>query len=371
MRILWLAKRHYTNKDALTERFGRVYELPREWARSGTDVRLELLDYHGKAFLVVCDGSLRMASTPVKSMPRMRALVQRVAEFRPEVIVASGDCFIGLFAHWLARRNRARFVFDVYDDYRTFGGYRAFLGVNAYGFLLRHAHLVFYASRALAERQEYAVPMKLVPNGVNPDLFRPIEIEQARRSTGLDRSGVRYIGYFGGMDAERGVEDLITAVGILHAGNDAIRLVLCGTQRVGLPIDRPWVDFRGAVDHARIPDFINACDVVALPYRRGRIIDMASSCKIAEYLFCERPLVSTETPNLLANFPLQAAELGAAICAPANPADLARALEVQLAQGTTATQPAQHTWAAIAQDALTALQRMGSQPEVDAALQQK
>ena len=45
MRILFLGKRHYTNKDALAERFGRIYQLPRYWAAAGHDVRLRLLEY--------------------------------------------------------------------------------------------------------------------------------------------------------------------------------------------------------------------------------------------------------------------------------------------------------------------------------------
>ena len=31
-RILFLGKRFFTNKDALLERFGRVYQLPSIWA---------------------------------------------------------------------------------------------------------------------------------------------------------------------------------------------------------------------------------------------------------------------------------------------------------------------------------------------------
>ncbi|MGH6803507.1 MAG: glycosyltransferase [Methyloceanibacter sp.] len=355
MRILWLAKRHYTNKDAFAERFGRVYELPREWARTGIDTRLELLDYHGPKAESATDCSFHVASTPVRSIRHMRTMLRNVSAFRPDVIVASGDCFIGLFALWLARRTPARFVFDVYDDYRKFGGYRAFLDWDAYGFLLRRAQLVLYASKALADRQACDTPWQLVPNGVDPDQFGPIDIAEARRSTGLDQKGARWVGYFGGMDAERGAEDLITAVGLLHANNDAIRLVLCGKPREGLPSDQRWVDFRGNVEHTRIPDFINACDVVTLPYRRGPIIDMASSCKIAEYLFCERPLVATDTPNLLANFPLQAAELGPAICKPGDPADLARAIGDQLAHGRIASRPEQHTWGNIAREALAVL----------------
>lgn len=354
MNVAWLSKRHYTHKDALAERFGRVYQLPLEWAAS-VDSRLELLDYYGREPATAREDALDVASTPVRSMPGMWRMARRIGAFRPDVIVASGDCFIGLLALWLARRTGARLVFDVYDDYRKFGAYRAFLGWDAYGYLLRQADLVLYASLALAREQTQPTPWHLVPNGVDPAMFNPRDATEARARVGMSNTGTRWIGYFGGMESERGSEDLITAVGLLHAQDPSIRLVLCGKQVAGQSLDRPWVDYRGSVAHTAIPDFINACDVVVLPYRRGPIIDMASSCKIAEYLFCARPLVATRTPNLMSNFPVQAAELEAAICTPGDPADLARAIAYQLQHGIVASRPTEHTWAAIAGDALDAL----------------
>ena len=357
MRILFLAKRHYTHKDALLERYGRVYQLPLAWTASA-DTRLALLDYYGHDAAEAIDGALTVSSTPVRSV---RRLVRQLADFRPDIVVASGDCFVGLLAQWLARRSGARFVFDVYDDYREFGAYRAFLGWDAYGYLLRRASLALYASSALADRHPAATPWHLVPNGIDPALFQPRDETQARARTGLDIAS-RWIGYFGGMEPERGAADLVEAVGLLHARDRSIRLVLCGKPHPSVNTDLPWVENRGSVAHTRIPDFIAACDVVVLPYRRGPIIDMASSCKIAEYLFCERPVVATDTPNLATNFPVQARELGPAICRPGDPADLARAIDFQLQARRIASRPEQHTWHAIACDTLAELRRLRPGP---------
>jgi hypothetical protein len=35
LRILFLGKRYYTRRDALCERFGRIYQLPLQWHRAG------------------------------------------------------------------------------------------------------------------------------------------------------------------------------------------------------------------------------------------------------------------------------------------------------------------------------------------------
>jgi glycosyltransferase involved in cell wall biosynthesis len=358
MRILLLGKRHYTNKDALRERFGRIYQLPVNWHGAGQAVELALLDYRGMRGESSTTDGFPVWSLPARDPRSLFRLRSHVLRFRPDVIVASGDCFVGLVALWLAKRVRARFVFDVYDDYRTFGGYRAFVGWNAYDFLLRRADMTLYASQALADRHGFTAPWHLVPNGVDPMQFKPLDRDAARTRTGLDRANARLVGYFGGMDLERGVEDLIAAVGLLHAKGESVRLVLCGPARDGVPFDKPWVDFRGAVDHASIPDFINACDVVVLPYRRGPIIDMAASCKIAEYLLCDRPLVATDTPNFTSNFPKQASELGPALCSPGEPADLARAISLQLREPRIVSRPEDHTWSKIARDTLAALESL-------------
>ena len=46
MNTLFIGKRYYTNRDALLERYGRIYQLPALWRQDGVDVRLWLLDYH-------------------------------------------------------------------------------------------------------------------------------------------------------------------------------------------------------------------------------------------------------------------------------------------------------------------------------------
>lgn len=361
MRVVWLAKRYYTHKDALRERYGRVYQLPLAWTAGNlAEARLELVDYYSAFTENIVDGQLRVASIPVRSIGALRKMARRLVAWQPDVIVSSGDCFLALLALRLARKLRARFVFDVYDDYRKFGAYHAFLGWDAYGYLLREADLVLYASEALAAQHTAPTPWQLVSNGIDPAVFRPQPQADARTLAGLANDGTRWIGYFGSMEPERGPEDLVEAVGLLQATDLPVRLVLCGQKHPATQFNKPWVEFRGNVDHVQIPAYINACDVVVLPYRRGPIIDMASSVKIAEYLHCRRPVVATETPNLLANFPKQARELGPAVCRPGDPHDLARALRLQLRRPTIASLPTGHAWTEIADTSIEALRSLTS-----------
>lgn len=353
--ILFLGKRFYTNKDALAERFGRIYQLPSLWAAQGSRVLLWLVDYHGKQNVLEQHGSLQIQSTPVPgwSVPKALAAAWR---FRPDVVVASGDSYIG-FAGWLiARLCGARFVFDIYDKYDEFAGYRSVCGFDLFRFLRKRADLTLYCSRALkdAYSQEGSGPGVIVANGVDGELFAPRDKLASRRLLGLAAAEV-LVGYFGSMEPDRGVEDLLRALQILRETGEPVRLLICGKVNPAIPLDQDWVIFRGTIPHAEMPNYLNASDVLVIPYRQSAIMDMGASCKIAEYLMCERPIVSTSTGNFVGNFPLQARELGQDICPPGDVAALAQAIRRQLANPRILSPPTDMSWRQIADSALSAM----------------
>ncbi|MCU0974490.1 MAG: hypothetical protein MUF80_11140, partial [Burkholderiales bacterium] len=45
MRVFFLAKRYYTNKDLLEDRFGRLFHLPVQLAAQGANVAVTAMDY--------------------------------------------------------------------------------------------------------------------------------------------------------------------------------------------------------------------------------------------------------------------------------------------------------------------------------------
>jgi glycosyltransferase involved in cell wall biosynthesis len=355
--ILFIGKRFYTNKDALQERFGRIFHLPSEWSRSGRTVLLWLVDYHSRTAEDSRAQAMRIVSTPVRGVAILKVFVEMIRTFRPKVVVASGDCYIGFMAWLLSRMSGAVFVFDIYDKYDEFAGYRKPLGFDLFGFLIRRASLSLYASRGLAESLVGAMPSQawhVVPNGVDAKTFLPLDQASCRKALDLDQRWV-LAGYFGGMEPDRGVSDIIEAVAMLRNRGEDIRLLICGKEHPQISLHQDWIIYRGMVPHDRMPLYLNASDVLVVPYRLSEFMDMGASCKIAEYLMCGKPLVSTTTPNLLANFPAQATELGDGVCRPADPQDMARAIASQLRHPAIASTPPKLTWAEIASDALGAI----------------
>ncbi|GLQ88529.1 glycosyltransferase [Dyella flagellata] len=352
MSVLFIGKRYYTNRDAFTEKYGRIYQLPWHWSRSGLPVRLWLLDYHGRTLDRRSSEELEVVSTPLRGIGWLaqcfRQAALRFSSKRPTIVVASGDCYIGMLGFLLARWCGARFVFDVYDKYDEFGGFRRPLGFDPFRYLLKRADANLFASRSLMESLGASTRMNLlVPNGVDQERFHPLDKLASRRALTLPEQAV-FVGYFGSMEPDRGIPDLIAAVQILRAQGSPIELLLGGRLGEGINPHQDGVRYVGNVPFADVPPLLASCDVLAIPYRRSAFMDAAASVKIAEALACGQPLVATMTPNLIANFPAQAAALEGRLAEPGNAADLARVMALQLGEPTYSTLPENMAWSAIA-----------------------
>lgn len=352
MSVLFIGKRFYTNRDALREKYGRIWQLPWHWAQDGIRSRLWLVDYHTRQTVHASDGDLQIDSTPVKNLALFRYWFSRSSQRtdKPDVVVASGDCYIGLLGLYVARRLKARFVFDVYDKYDEFAGYHALLGLDLFRYLLDNADVRLFASRLLQQQLKRSRLDYLVPNAVDTARFTPRDIHASRAIFKLPPDDL-LVGYFGGMEPDRGVADLIAAVQLLRQQGMNVRTVLGGKGGKGLDIYQDGVTFLGNVPYDRMPDALAACDLLAVPYRRSPFMDAGASNKIAEALACGRPIVATRTPNLVTNFGALAEKLDPMLADPADPVSLARAIRLQAEQRVRAEMPVNMSWSVVANGA--------------------
>lgn len=355
MKVLFVGKRFYTNRDVIEDRFGRQYWLPHTWKQLGQDVKLWLVDYHSRQSFIGEIDTLPVMATPLISWSAVRAGLASLT-FRPTHVVASGDAYLGAVGWAIARMSRARFIFDVYDKYDEFEGYRRPLGMDFYRWLLERADCCFFASRALMESDGKICggDVALVPNGVDPERFRPLPKAECRVEIGLEVSGP-VVGYFGSMEEGRGVSDLIEAIRRLNADGAGICLLLAGSPIPSGADKIGWIDYRGVVPHDLIPKFLGACDVLALPYRSMPIMDMGASCKSAEYLAAQRPIVTTRNHNFTKNFPEQARSLDGLMPEPGEIRGLECCINLQLERQLTVEAPTNFGWRSIAAEALASI----------------
>ncbi|MCK7607978.1 glycosyltransferase [Acinetobacter portensis] len=328
MSILFIGKRFYTNRDAYTEKFGRIYQLPYYWSKE-TKTDLWLVDYHSKEKIKDQHEALKITSTPIFSFIFIIHVIKTLFVDRPKTIVASGDCYIGLFSFILAKICRAKFIFDVYDKYDAFTGYKNLGFKNLFQFLLKHADTCLFASKKLQHESELLCKKSLlVPNGIDTNLFYPRNKNQSRSFLNLDQN-IIYVGYFGSMEIERGIDDLISAVKLLHEENSKIYILLGGKKRDDLNLEYEFIHFLGNVPFTDVPIAMACCDLLTLPYRNSAFLDHASSCKIGEYAAMNIPIVMTNSNHVLNNYKFKDHDLNY-ISKNHNPNDLAKAIKIIL-----------------------------------------
>lgn len=347
MRVLFLTKRFYTNKDLIADRYGRLFHLPVEMARLGHTVSVLALDYRGidTADLSVGDATFQTLPARGTRLVGLWGQLQSEADrFEPDVVVGSADTPLGWLAQRLARRNRARFVFDVYNNYQSFASARLPAMKRVFAALLRDADLVVAASGPLVTlaRQRGANVVQIV-NGVDPQVFKALDKRLARDTLGLPITAI-VVGYFGSVEPERGIETMVEAIARLRDEGMDITLLVAGADKLGLETGPAWMDYRGTVDQSDVPRLVNACDVVVLPYLANAWGDFTYPNKLAEYLACEVPIVATEVSGFVD-------VLGAGapgLCAPGDPVAMADAIRDQIRNPVTLPANRAATWGDLA-----------------------
>ncbi len=134
--------------------------------------------------------------------------------------------------------------------------------------------------------------------------------KECRRLCGLpaDRPIVGYVGRFQTMGIEKGIPELIRAVGLLRSGYGLDPLLLC----VGGPMDPVAAYqalarecglgpdsflFHDRVPSARVPTWVGALDVAVVPAPAvAHFTDYASPLKIFECMAAGTPIVATDLP---------------------------------------------------------------------------
>ena len=172
--------------------------------------------------------------------------------------------------------------------------------------MLRRAAAIVTVTDGLREIiiQRYGVEPERVfvaENGVDADLFRPMDQTEARASLGLPSGPL--VCYVGNLVRWQGLDTLIQA---MKALSPTVRLILVGdgpsrdhlarrVEELGLG---GRVKFAGVVPHEKVPRYIAAADACAASFSSERNLKSGvSALKVMEYLACGRPAVVTAVPG--------------------------------------------------------------------------
>lgn len=169
-------------------------------------------------------------------------------------------------------------------------------------------------------------PVRVVPNGADTTVFRPIDRDEALRALGIAPDGP-VISYVGKLVPRKGVMDLAEALGTLSSGpNPPPTLLAAGIGELREDFERraselgiaDRVHFLGKVPHEQVATVMAAGDVFVLPS-----LSEGLPTVICEAMACARPVVATAvdgTPEIVRD-----GETGRLV-PPREPAALASAL---------------------------------------------
>ena len=358
MKIGLLCKRLYTNKDLIDDRFGRLYHLPVQLTRLGHEVSVVALDYRrGRPREEFDRDNVHFISLPaIGAVNTPRAMIQSLDAMRvvnPDIIVASGDTYLGAMASVISRTMKVPWVFDIYDDYRTFSSARIPGMQRLLKATVRSAEALMVASAPLRKIfSPFNGNCHIVENGTDLDLFHPMDRLECRRALGIG-ADLTVIGYFGSIESRRGMRTLIAAVELCKEQYPKTHLLVSGKKDSNLDLSENSVDYRGQRPQSEVPLLINACDVVTIPYEKDPYIETTNACKISEYLACEVPIVATKVSDMESLF----AATPQILADPGDPSSLSRAILRQLHEPVTPHFANTLTWEALARRTENALIR--------------
>ncbi len=283
-------------------------------------------------------GRAMRAAGPVTAMTIRRAL-RRLGIRRPLAWVACPTA-----ADLLPAIPHAGLVYQRTDRYEAFTDVDADAIAARDRSLKRDADLVVYCSGAFmeddAEGLDHAV---LVDHGVDAARF---EAADAAGREPVDVAGLPRprVGFVGAIDAHTFDPELFLEVSRRVPGASFVLVGGC-TLPEGW-CRRPNVHLLGQRRPEQVADYMAACDVLIMPWRRSPWIDACHPVKLKEYLATGRPVVTTPFREL-SRYPglVATAEDGAGFAAM-----IERALEIEYDPQPGRARVAGQTWADRAAD---------------------
>lgn len=127
----------------------------------------------------------------------------------------------------------------------------------------------------------------VVPNGYDPEIFKPAEKVQVRKNLGIFKEGYKYVGFIGGLQEVKRADKLIDIFGILKKGIQNIQFIVVGDgplrDMLQSEARRSNLDviFTGRLEPEGVAKFMNALDVMILPSRKegwGCVVIEAQAC---------------------------------------------------------------------------------------------
>lgn len=149
-------------------------------------------------------------------------------------------------------------------------------------------------------RDSYHVPqdkLKLIPNGVDTELFNSHPSRGLRQRLGIESDFV--IGYAGILREWVDFEPVFAAIEHLSRDRHNVKVLIVGEEGGITKVENlarkyqmlESVIFTGTVPYTRVPEYISCMDVCLIPFKANALSHSALPLKLFEYMACEKPVI--------------------------------------------------------------------------------
>lgn len=247
------------------------------------------------------------------------SIEQAALRLKPSVIQAASNYEAALPALIAARRLGIPFVYEVrglweYTAASKKPGWehteRFDLDRRLETLVASHANHVFTLTTALADelvlRGVDPAIISLVPNGIDPEAFRPRERDtSAITELGLPE-GAFVVGYVGSVVAYEGLDDLLGAARVLAVEYPKLHVVIVGDGDTRFRLEQQakeyalgnHVIFTGKVPPDTVSRYFSIFDAIALPRKPCQVCRLVSPLKPLEAMAMNVPMIVSDVEAL-------------------------------------------------------------------------
>jgi glycosyltransferase involved in cell wall biosynthesis len=228
-------------------------------------------------------------------------------------VIIHGNILPSFIASKLAKKMRIPNIYDFLDyfpesasAYYTKGRGLIEMGVKTFVYpALRNSDVIVtpsYGLKKIVENISPGIPVHVIPNGVDAEIFKPIDQKIARKEIGLDTDYLLLL-LQGSLDVWIDVENIMRVLRELRKIAD-IRLLIVGFSHAKyyyklltvhakhFGIDK-YIYTYPPQPYEKMPLFINSSDIVIAPVRK-MLINFATPLKIAEAISCGKPVITRD-----------------------------------------------------------------------------
>ncbi|HLG24631.1 MAG TPA: glycosyltransferase [Candidatus Nanoarchaeia archaeon] len=305
MKILVLTSRYTATRDIIGEDFGRQTRLFSAFLKLGNEVDFYVADYRKfeKKDLKLHGINVSIRAFGIFSFFSFYSeLKKKIKSEKYDFVIGSGDPLWGVAGYILVKNTKSKFVYDLHDNYETYSSYR----LPFFGFfekiVLKNSDFVTTVSNSLKNKiKKKRKNAFVIQNGVDLDLFKPINMMHCRESLKLPKKA-KIVGYAGSIQRLQGVDILIEAVKQLREKDNNIFLAIAGRfykdESRHFNLVQGGIIYLGTLSQDKVVKLVNACDVVVVPNPSNEFTKYCFPYKVIEYMACNRPIVATDVGDV-------------------------------------------------------------------------